>query len=75
MNEEVSAGYDPIQERPPSIRKGKAVSKDCRSIKVFSPPSSMEESLPYDSERMPPRPTPAFTITTQSLRGEGKGWG
>jgi hypothetical protein len=58
MKEGISAGYGGIQRIPPNVRKGKAVAKECKSIKVFSPPCSMEESLPYDSERMPPRPTP-----------------
>jgi hypothetical protein len=75
MKEEASAGYDAIQERPPSIRKRKAVSKECRSIKAFSPPPLMEESPPYDSERMPPRPVPHFPNYDTASEGDGKGGG
>jgi hypothetical protein len=75
MKEEASAGYGGIQRTPPNIRKGKAVSKDCRRIKVFSPPSSMEESLLYDSERMPSRPIPRVHNYDILFEGGGTGWG
>jgi hypothetical protein len=75
MKKKASAGYGGVQRTPPNIRKGKAVSKDRRSIEAFSPPSSMEESLPYDSERMPPRPTPRFANCDIISPGGRLRWG
>jgi len=72
MREEASAGEEDIQSIPLIILKEKAVSKDSRNIRVFSPPRSMEGSPPYDSERMPSRPNPQFS--NYDPVSEGEGW-
>jgi len=75
MSEEASAGEEDIKSITFIVLKEKAVSKGNRNIMVFIPPRSMEESPPYDSERMPSRPNPQFSNYDTASDGGGRGWG
>jgi hypothetical protein len=72
MSEEASAGEEGLRGSQACFRRKTAVSEDMENIEGSSPPLSMEEPPPYDSERMPLPPGHRFFhIMTQSLKGEG----
>jgi hypothetical protein len=53
MSEEASAGEEGLRGSQAHFRRETADSEDMENIEDSSPPLSMEEPPPYDSERMP----------------------
>jgi hypothetical protein len=53
MSEEASAGEEGLRGSQACLRRKTADSEDMENIEDSSPPLSMEEPPPYDSERMP----------------------
>ena len=73
MSEEASAGEEGLRGSQARFRRETADSEDMENIKGSSPPLSMEEPPPYDSERMPCCLDTAFSILRHSLKRERAG--